>query len=216
MSSTLKTILSTLGVIILSEVLMGLGKAVFKKYRIMERKIALKVFFLFFFGLLFVVEAGVYLAVDTSNNGLTVTNSIIFLAGLAIGVLLLAVLIRLIVVQPTQKPPNTIGGGAIEQPTTGSTLQVPLPPKSVNRTWVWIYTLAGLLLTGACIYLYVAYGPQTDPPGMTAGHQQVDAVISAICASAAIIGLVIFGAGVRRLTRVEKLPIATGMNRPNE
>ncbi len=216
MSSTLKTILSALGVIILSEVLMGLGKAAYKKYHIMERKIALKVFFLFLFGLLFVVQAGVYLAVDTSTNGLTVTNAIIFLIGLALGVLLLVLLVRLVVLQPAPKPLTAIGGGVIEQPPTSRVLQVPEPPKSVNRIWVWIFTLGGLLLTGACLYIYIAYGPQHDPPGMTAEHQQIDAVLTYLCASAAIIGLVIFGAGVRKLSRVDKLPSGTGINRPNE
>lgn len=201
MRQTLNSTVQSILVQILSLILMGFGAYIYIKYRILERKIFLKSCSLFFFGLLFIVESVVFILIEASNETLNLLKGFLLTVGILIGIFLWAILIRLLR-QKDELPQANISSFEDSLPDENINLENPLHSAVNNRIWVWIFTIGGLVLTAACIFIFAAYGPQHDPPGMTAEHQQLDVVISFICASVALIGLVMTGVGIRKLKRM--------------
>ena len=172
----------------------------------MERKLAFKIFFLFLFGLLFIVESVIFLIFDVQGGTLNILKGFLYVAGVCIGVFLLVHMVRMVVIMPKEvvKPPaDSLLAQQLEIEKKRKIEQA-----KVNKArWVgWVSVFGGPLLTAACIYLFWAYGPQHDPPGMTAAHQVMDMVIDVVCGSVAFIGLVIAVVGIRKLTRLTELP----------
>ncbi len=203
MNDQVKEILSLVAVAIIAEAVSLVSKKIFKKYRIVERKLSLFVFFMFLFGLFLTVLPVVFLFITISNEDrYSVLGGLLSVLSFLAGALVLGIMVWR-VVQMDEMPIVNINPPQVSQtpfvPWNGDTAA-----KKRNPISGWILVISGLLLTAFCILLFWWDGPQNDPPGMTAAHQQTDMVITAICASAAIIGLVIFGAGVIRLRQKSK------------
>ncbi len=201
MNVQVKEILTLVAVAIIAEAVSLVSKKLFKKYRIIERKLSIFVFFFFVFGLLLTVLPVVFLLITVSNGDTyTLLGGFVSVLSFLIGALILGVMVWR-VVQMDEIPPVNIPAPQ-ERQSTIEPSEGDIAPRKRKPVSGWILTLGGLLLTAFCILLYWWDGPQNDPPGMSAAHQQTDLVITTICASAAIIGLVIFGAGIIKLRRL--------------
>ncbi len=204
MNSAGKEIITLVIVAIIAEAVSFISKSLFKKYRIIERKLAVFVFFMFLFGLLFTVLPVVFLLITISNGDTyTLLGGFVSVLSFLVGALLLGIMVRRVV---QMDDILLVINRAIQvSQSTSEPWKSDIAPRKRKPISGWVLVVGGLLLTAACILLYWWDGPQNDPPGMSAAHQQADMVITAICASAAIIGLVVFVAGVRKLRRKTKI-----------
>ena len=190
-------------VFMITQILMGFGFYIYIKYRILERQIFLKSCFLFFFGLLFTVEGLLLLFFEVSDGTINILKGFLYTAGFLFGAFLLVILVRM-VIRVDDIPP--VSDVIPDDDLPGQLLQeIPQQRADHGKFWGWLLLVGGLLLAAACIYVFVAYGPQHDPPGMTVEHQQMDILLSCICGSATLVGLLFFGIGIRKLTRKSKL-----------
>jgi hypothetical protein len=171
----------------------------------MERKIFIKVFVLFFLGLLFTFDSIGFLLVDISSKNVTLLKVILYIAVFLLGIFFMILLGRLLV-KRYEIP--VLGMGATEDlPARHNPVTNLIPESHPKSRWSgWFLTIGGILIVVLCFYLIIAYGPQNDPPGMPAGHKQLDIITNYICASVIISGLVMLWIGIRKLIRQGKFP----------
>jgi hypothetical protein len=203
-SETINEIVSVVAVLILGEVLMRIGKTIFTRYQILERRLFWIVFILLFLGLFFPVIGVLYLVMEEADNNLTPTNIILFSLSILLGIGLL-ILLGVIIVRKDEIYPVDPTREVIPLADKPVFRAIREARQSKGRLWGWIFTIGGFLVAAGCAYLFLAYGP-IKYPAATAEQAENDKLINTCCASVAFVGVMTFIIGLSMLRGRQKNP----------